>query len=233
MSFDWRNVLPAAGHATLFAPTAIKGTALPTGPLPGAIATTAIGAGLGYAGGQVTNLFNDDPPEVKKQRARRWALIGGLAGAAPAAIQAYGMARSSVPEKGWVRGLVDTPMPASPKPPAPPTVKPASETVPQLYPVVPVGEAIAQIAMSPQFTPYQKAMAVNVLLEANDGQPDGAVTFGDLLRGAVGSQLGIAAGRTVARAMTSLFGIPDRSDSLGAYGGVAGALLGTGMVKYR
>jgi len=96
----------------------------------------------------------------------------------------------------------------------------------------PVQQSMALVAADPYMSPTHKALAMNVLLQANNNQPRGIVSVGDIFRGAIGAGLGLGAGVGVAKAMDGIFGLPTPIKKLLSYtGAIGGSLVGAGLTR--
>lgn len=93
---------------------------------------------------------------------------------------------------------------------------------------IPVAQTISSIQADPVLGPFQKAILSDVVQEAAQGKLEGLVSTRQLLRAAIDTGLGAAAGH----ALGNVFGLPTRTKRrLRTAGMLGGLLLSTGVVK--
>ena len=202
------SILPALGQVTGYKPTSLGPLRIPGGPVQGFVGSTLLGAGVGGLGGWILNQFARRPD---RGRARRWALLGALAAGIPAGIGSFGLAKDNYGKIG-VPGLFDTA-----------AAKAAAS--------VPFGVGVEGVIADPAMTPWQKALSLEVLREANRSGGS-LLTVEDLVKGAVGAGLGYAAGHLMAKTLVSMFGIPDGAVPwLRRAGAGVGGASGIGWLK--
>ena len=145
----------------------------------------------------------------------------------PAAVKSYGMAKHTVPEQGLMNGLMNVQPEKSVTP-----LKKASMAAwpPMEWMPMGVGQALNQVAESNELTPYVKALSINMILDAHREKP-GMMSFGQLAKAGVGAGLGVMAGTVIARALTSMLGLPavGTQTFMRGGGGIVGGLLGGGF----
>lgn len=227
------------GDVMGYGPTKIPGTGMtiPGGPVRGFAQTTGLGLLGGYLGSKAYNWVRGGEDEEKDRRTKAWMLAGGLAGGVPSGL-----------------ALLST-LGGDPVVPAPKVastgdklVKGASvmlkvamdrvqEKMASPIDLFPVSHSLSLVSTDPGMTPVEKAMAMNVILQASDGRDRGLIGFGDLVRGAVGAGLGYVGGVAVAKTMDALLGLPDPMQQiLHATGAIGGALVASGLMssnRYR
>ena len=221
---NFKKTFDVLGHGLMYRPTELgDGMRIPGGPLQGAVMSTGLGAGAGYGAGSLVNLWSGDNEEKKKQRARRWAIIGALAAGLPAIVKSYGMASSTIPQQGLVNGLVDV------RPDAELATKEGSMG----WVPVTAAPAVNMIASDNQMTPFAKALSIQMVLDAERDKPGSPLSFGQLAKAGVGAGLGVLGGTMMARVLTDLLGLPQPGTRtfMQRGGGLGGALVGAGFVQ--
>lgn len=197
-------------------------------PLTNTLVGAGLGAILGYGGGLAAEqLFPEGTFEPGTPR-RRFALAGGLLGAAPGLYQGYDNLRTG-------HGLLDPwpPLPQAPDPTpgaaaiagGPAFAKPAADNDFLFAPAIPRERFQAAVFADPNTPPHLQAATAGLVEAASrvSGRP--VVTPWDVARIALGAGTGLASGYLVGKTLGLLAGLsPDRQRELQQTGAWAGAL---------
>ena len=234
---DFGKLIHGVGQLSGFAPKTIGGINIPGGPIPGLVTSTGLGALSGYAVSKLINMFKDDEDEENDRRTKNWTMTGGLAAGLPALAYAGVVGHEGLKEKG-LPGLISYPDDVETKSASfGGLIKMAwgndeMSSTGAFSPLVPVPETIGMLLHDPLLNAKQKANAVEIMMNAADNEPKGFVTFGQLVKGAIGAGLGAWAGTRVASVLDGLFGLAQPvQKALSISGGIGGALMGAGLTR--
>jgi hypothetical protein len=91
-----------------------------------------------------------------------------------------------------------------------------------------LGTAMNTVLVDPGLDIAQRAIAINALSNAAKNQDRGLISTGDLVRGAIGTGIGYAAGTLLGKTLGAVFSLPAstqrRLSQIGAVGGLVNAL---------
>ena len=178
-----------------------------TSPYLAALTHAGAGAGLGYLFGyplaeRLAARLGAGPvdPEMKQKIKKRMMLLGAIGGGA-------------IP---LTFGLAQT-FGATPEPDAAP--KTAEE--------IGISTARGTIIADPHMTVYEKVQGLNMLDEASRGRTAGIVSYGDMVRAAVGAGMGYAAASVLGTVLAMPPAATRRLSNIGILGGI---LANTGII---